>query len=796
MITPLHENLTDDVVVAAETRFINFFRNNMTVMLLIDPDNDQIIDANQAALKFFEEELKTRKLTDLNICSEANPGDAEEAASAGDARLHVRHCHETGEISYLDIFAWPVLFRNKYVNVVVVHDVIDRKRAEEALAEAKKIHTRSFEISPAHIWYTDAEGKFKYFNPNWLEYTGRSMQEEYDNGWTQGLHPKDSVTFFRDFHQAFKEKIPFETEFRLRRHDGEYRWFQNFGKPFRDEQGNFGGYVGYCLDRTEQHETEGILRKLSRAVEQSTSSIVITDTEGCIEYANGSYTRMSGYGLEEFIGRNPIREAGDFDLPDVFGESWETVKRSGDWRGELQMRRKGGELYWEFATFSPIANNEDVITHFLAVKEDITARKQAEKELAESRAALSVKHEELRYAYEQVARSQKEWENTMDCVGDMVILVDPQGKIRRCNNALKEFTGVDFPLIKGTACKELLARHGIDLPDDLSGETLHQARGRWFICKSYPFTTGDADEILGSVVTIHDFTERKRVNNELELAYCELKSTQARVVQQEKMASIGQLAAGVAHEINNPMGFISSNLASLAKYTERQNEFIKAQADVIETLTDRDAVEALRNKRRALKIDYILEDGKELIKESLEGAERVRSIVKNLKSFSRVDEADCKYADINECITSTINIVWNELKYKASLIKELGDLPPVKCYPQQLNQVFMNLLVNASQAIEKQGEITVKSWHENGSVYVSVSDTGCGIPPKILNRIFEPFFTTKEVGQGTGLGLSITYDIIKNHQGEISVECPPGKGTTFTIQLPIAEALSAPCSNT
>jgi len=790
MGTPLRTRLPDDVEVDAETRFLSFFRKNRTVMLLIDPDSAAIIDANPAACGFFgysEEELKSRKITDLDICSGSDPCGTEGAAAPNDFRLHVRHCLNTGEVHYLDIFVWPVVFRDNCLTVVVVHDVIDRKRAEEVLAEAKKIHQRFFEISPANIWRTDSEGSFEYFNPSWLEYTGRSMQEECGNGWTEGIHPKDSAAFFRDFQHAFSQKVPFEAELRLRRNDGEYRWFHSFGKPFRDEQGNFGGYVGYCLDRTEQHETEEILRKLSRAVEQSTSSIVVTDTEGCIEYANGSYTRMSGYGLEEIIGLNPnLAEAG-MDVPDVFGESWETVKSGGEWRGELQMRKKGGELYWEFATFSPIANNEDVITHFLAVKEDITARKNAEKELAKSRAELSVKHEELGYAYEQVARSQKEWENTMDCIGDMVILVDPQGKIRRCNKALKESTGLDFPEIIGTDCRKLLSRHGLDLPADLSaGETLHQVSGRWFICKSYPFTTGAAGEVSGSVVTINDFTERKRVNSELEQAYCELKATQARVVQQEKMASIGQLAAGVAHEINNPMGFISSNLGTLAKYTERQNEFIKAQSEVIETLLDKGVAEALRTKRVALKIDYILEDGRELIKESLDGAERVRTIVQNLKSFSRVDEAGYKPSDINECITSTINMVWNELKYKVNLVKELGDIPPINCYPQQLNQVFMNLLVNAAQAIEKQGEITVRSWHENGSVYVSVSDTGSGIPPETLNRIFEPFFTTKEVGKGTGLGLSITYDIVKNHEGEITVESEQGKGTTFIVRLPIA----------
>ena len=272
---------------------------------------------------------------------------------------------------------------------------------------------------------------------------------------------------------------------------------------------------------------------------------------------------------------------------------------------------------------------------------------------------------------------------------------------------------------------------------------------------------------------------------ELESAYKELKATQSKILQQEKMASIGQLAAGVAHEINNPMAFISSNLGTLDKYVYRLTEFIQTQSEVIESLHTTDAIEGLKRKQKELKLDYITEDIKGLITESLDGSERVRKIVQGLKSFARVDEAEYKYADINECIESTINIVWNELKYKATLKKDYGNLPLTKCYPQQINQVFMNLLINAGHSIEKQGEITIKTWDEDGSIWVAISDTGHGIPKEDLNKIFEPFFTTKEVGKGTGLGLSITYEIVQKHNGEITVESEVGKGTTFTVRLPI-----------
>lgn len=270
----------------------------------------------------------------------------------------------------------------------------------------------------------------------------------------------------------------------------------------------------------------------------------------------------------------------------------------------------------------------------------------------------------------------------------------------------------------------------------------------------------------------------------LEVAHEKLKISQIKIIHQEKMASIGQLAAGVAHEINNPAGFISGNLRALDKYVNKFTDFIKAQSGIINGNNSREAIEELNIKKRKLKIDYITEDIKELIKESLDGADRISMIVQDLRGFSRMDEGNCKLSDINECLKSTLNIVRNELKYKATVNNDYGDIPQINCYPQQLKQVFTNLLVNASHAIETKGEIGIKTWFKDNSVFISISDTGCGIRKENISKIFEPFFTTKEEGKGTGLGLSISREIIQKHGGEITVESTPGEGTTFTIMLP------------
>jgi two-component system NtrC family sensor kinase len=275
------------------------------------------------------------------------------------------------------------------------------------------------------------------------------------------------------------------------------------------------------------------------------------------------------------------------------------------------------------------------------------------------------------------------------------------------------------------------------------------------------------------------FAEIAEKNAQLEEAHRQLQQNHLQMLQQEKMASIGQLAAGVAHEINNPMGFITSNLGTLAKYLGRIREY---QSLVDAHCKESDSVVTART---AMKYDFVLNDSAQLVSECLEGALRVKTIVDDLKNFSRIDKPEPVLADINHCLKSALTIVANEIKYVADVIQELGELPEIFCFPQQLTQVFINLLVNAGQAMTEHGTITVRSWQEDDYLYMSFSDTGPGIPEEIRSRIFEPFFTTKEVGKGTGLGLSISFETIRKHGGGLTVESAAGAGSTFTIKLPV-----------
>jgi len=278
----------------------------------------------------------------------------------------------------------------------------------------------------------------------------------------------------------------------------------------------------------------------------------------------------------------------------------------------------------------------------------------------------------------------------------------------------------------------------------------------------------------------------KYKNSELGEAYDKLKYTQAQMVQQEKMASIGQLAAGVAHEVNNPLSFITSNLRTLAKYLTTINEYHAYEYDTLRRVAPVIEIEEIEIRRRNNRLDFIEIDSGDLVYEALEGAERVRKIVLDLTRVSGVDQAEQNFIDVNLNLESAINVLRGLIDGDITITTDFGAVPTCYGNVQQINQVFLNLIQNAAQAIKGHGEITIKTWSASGMVKVAVSDSGQGIAAADLNRIFDPFFTTKPVGQGTGLGLSIAYDIINKHGGNIIVATEEGSGTTFTVSLPAA----------
>jgi two-component system NtrC family sensor kinase len=266
-----------------------------------------------------------------------------------------------------------------------------------------------------------------------------------------------------------------------------------------------------------------------------------------------------------------------------------------------------------------------------------------------------------------------------------------------------------------------------------------------------------------------------------------LADADSQLLQSEKLASIGQLAAGVAHEINNPIGFVNSNLGTLNGYVGELLGLIDAYQAAEPLLPASPQKDALLAARQRADLDYLRQDIVDLIAESSDGTDRVRKIVQDLRDFSRTGEITWERADLHAGLDSTLNLLSSELRFKADIVRDYGELPLVECIPSQINQVFMNLLANAAQAITGHGTVTLRSGCSGDQVWVSVSDTGGGISPEHLAKIFDPFFTTKPVGKGTGLGLSVSYGIIDKHGGQLSATSQPGAGATFTVRLPIAQ---------
>lgn len=557
-------------------------------------------------------------------------------------------------------------------------------------------------------------------------------------------------------------------------------------------------YITFARDVTEHKLFE---EALTASEEYSRSFVESSDD--CISNISleGTYISMNNAGCllndvdnkGDIIGTSCMKQVVE-NRKDLEEAIEKAAKGEGAAVQFLSKTNKGREVWWD-SKFTPIRDFDGRVKSILQVARDISEYKEMEKSLLVARDIQIKEHDKLNAIFKQVEAAKREWEKTMDCVGDIVILTDAEGRIKRFNKALLQLTNKSFTELIGRAWDDVMSENGLETVTFFAGsvELFQTHAQRWFTLTSYAVKE-DSPDNAGAVITLHETTEVKRIaerleltNKEIEGAYSELKNTQAQILQQEKMASIGQLAAGVAHEINNPMGFITSNLGTLDKYIKKFSDYIAAQDEALASLDSPEVLEQLKEMRKKTKLDYVLEDIGKLIEESQEGADRVKNIVQNLKTFSRVDQAEYKDADINDCIESTLNIVWNELKYKATVEKEYGELPLIKCYPQQLNQAFMNVLVNAAQAIEKHGDIKIRTWHEDKAINVSISDTGSGIPEDKIKSIFDPFFTTKPVGHGTGLGLSISYDIVKKHNGEIIVKSEVGKGTTFCIRIPVTE---------
>ncbi len=412
-------------------------------------------------------------------------------------------------------------------------------------------------------------------------------------------------------------------------------------------------------------------------------------------------------------------------------------------------------------------------------------------------------------------------ESVMNSMGDALIVIDSEYKIKRINQMAKSLLKYDED--------DLIARTIDSLFEYIDENSFFNSKGvtgKRMCCitmenEKIPVDVNIQplidlnDTRIGHVLVVRDMrvtldliSRLEEANTSLEVIVQErtqalqescqaLKMKDAQILQQEKMASIGVLTAGIAHEINNPVGYISSNmellqesLGDIVSYTQLLEYGIAAQTKENDAKRRALEMDQIKQVQARMKVEKLFSDSEKIIKESGQGLKRIKRIIHDLRMFSHSDENKMISTDLNHEIQNTLNIVEHELKHKAEIVTQFEFVPPLNCYPQQLNQVFMNLLINASHAVSEGDVIHIRTHYRDGQIYVVFKDTGIGIPSENLKKIFDPFFTTKAVGKGTGLGLYISYGIVEKHKGTLSVESKPGEGSTFTIKLPVAHSES------
>lgn len=726
-----------------------------------------------------------------------------------------------GEVHWMRDKAFPV--KNRFGEIYricgITEDITDSKVALEALRESEERFRQLTDNINEVFWMTSTDkNEMIYVSHQYEDIWGTDPSLLYNNPemWQKQLHPDDKDRIIK----ALPKQIlgEYDEEYRVVRPDGTTKWVRDTAFPVKDKDGRVLRICGVAEDITERKNAEIVIAARLRyekgiagcsqallktpdetkAISKALEHLLTAADAGRVylfkNFEDDNFglcarqmIEVCAVGVKSEID-NPLLQQAPYDYG--FERGRECLEQGKHYAiTKSKMSETELELVEPQGTLSmillPVAVNnkwygfiglDDVEKERVWDEEDIRLLKTA--------AEMIGGYLSRRSTLEALQISEERFRGMVENAIDIIYSMDASGNLKYLSPQFEKSTGYKLSDAIGNKIDRFM--HEEDLPDHLnwlnsgirkSGKQVgfefrindRDGNIRWFSTNSSVIKDGD-DNILEIVGVAHDITEMKLVLQELEDANTHLRQTQGQLVQSEKMASLGMLVAGIAHEINTPIGAVNSMHQTLMHALEIMHD------KAIDSFGD----SYLENPDFS-KTYRIIQDANRVINS---GTERVTEIVRRLRSFARLDEAELKDADIHEGLEDTLSLIHHEIKHGISIVRKFGDISPISCYPGRLNQVFMNILINARQSMSGKGVITIETYREHENINIRFTDTGIGIPKDKLQKIFDPGFTTKGVGVGTGLGLSICYQIIQDHHGKISVESEEGKGSTFTISIP------------
>jgi two-component system, NtrC family, sensor kinase len=695
--------------------------------------------------------------------------------------------------------------------VAISHDITEIKTVQEKL-QASEARLHHLITTTSGVLYTMRIIN-NNFVPTWIgeniKQFGYKPEEIKTNGfWDKIIHPDDYEYYISSKNSLLNDKR-IVLEYRILKKNGDYIWLRDETVVIFNYFGKASEIFGSWLDITERMQSEEALLAVEAQLYKALKIAKLAYWE--YDLLNNNFTLNDQY--YSIMNTTTEKEGGytistkqlleHFVHPDDRHILTDEIKKA----TETNEPRYSNTLEYRFpyadGGFGFLIIRYDFIKEtskaFGAIQ-DITERKKADEALSASEYFLRKSQIAARIGSYKFDIPNGLWESSET-------LYDICGIDENFPKDVEAYTDLIHPAHRSDVRDEIvkdIRTHQNRFEKEFKIARFNDSKERWILM------VGDIEfdkdfKPLALIGTIQDITDRvlrnqekhelenqlRQRNKELEKTLVDMKLMQGSLVQSEKMASLGQLSAGIAHEINNPLAFVSSNFNRLKEYFQ----------DTVELLRKWQSIKIIENNNGELKqklseideftelidLNFILEDFDKMTLSIQDGTQRIRKIVEGMRAFSHTSESSFSDADINVAIENTITIVWNEIKYKATLNKDYGNLPKVKCNIGEIKQVIVNLLVNSAHAIEEKGIINISTRHEGEFVYIKIEDNGCGIPDSIIKKIFDPFFTTKPVGKGTGLGLWVSSSIIEKHKGSLTAQSEVGVGTTFTIKLPIAQ---------